>query len=46
MSGVPIVSACSEDFLGSTAPAFISEIERSGVWPCWENKNILKLVVN
>ena len=46
MSRVPIVRACSASDRGSTAHAFISEMERSGSWPCRENKNILKLVVN
>ena len=38
MSGVPTGRECSEDFWGSAAHARISEMEHSGVWPCWENE--------
>ena len=46
MSGVPIVRACLEVFRGSTAHVCISEMDSSGIQPCRENGNNLKLVVN
>ena len=46
MFGDPTIRACSGNFRGVSAHAFISEMESLGVWLCRENKNILKLVVN
>ena len=43
MFGVPTVQACSGNFQGASAHSFITEMAHSGVRPCRENENILKL---
>ena len=46
MIGVPTVRECLEDFQGTSAHAFISEMKSSGILPCRKNGNNVKSVAN